>query len=143
MTTMSEFGIPATLIRLCEMTLKNAQCVVKVGNNLSEPFVAKRGFRQGDSISCDFFNILMEKIICAACLGHSGTSFFCVMPLAYSDDVDIIARSDRQVAVAFSKFAEEARRIALAVNESKTKYLLSSTVNNFSIDESVKIKASV
>ena len=43
--TMSKFGIPAKLIRLCEMTLKNAQCVVKVGNNLSEPFDAKRGFR--------------------------------------------------------------------------------------------------
>ena len=49
--TMSEFGIPAKLIRLCEMTLKNAQCVVKVGNNLFEPFDAKRGFRQGDSLS--------------------------------------------------------------------------------------------
>ena len=33
--TMSEFGIPAKLIRLCEMTFENAQCVVKVGNNLS------------------------------------------------------------------------------------------------------------
>ena len=36
--TMSELGLPAILIRLCEMTLKNAQCVVKVGNNLAEPF---------------------------------------------------------------------------------------------------------
>ena len=60
---MSEFGISAKLIRLCEMTLQNVPCVVKVGNNLSEPFDAKRVFRQGDSLSCDFFNILMEKII--------------------------------------------------------------------------------
>ena len=37
--TMFEFGNPAKLIRLCEKTLKNAQCVVKVGSNLSEPFV--------------------------------------------------------------------------------------------------------
>ena len=83
--TMSEFGIPATLIRLCEMTLKNAHCVVKVGNNLSEPFVAKRGFRQGDSLSCDFFNILMERIICATGLRHSGTIFYkSFMRLAYA-----------------------------------------------------------
>ena len=33
---MSEVCILAKLIRLCEMTLNNAQCVVKVGNNLSE-----------------------------------------------------------------------------------------------------------
>ena len=76
------------------MTLKNAQCVVKVGNNLSEPFDAKRGFRQGDSLSCDFFNILMEKIICAAGLRHTGTIIYkSIMPLAYADDVDIIGRS--------------------------------------------------
>ena len=40
--------------------------VQKVGNNLSDPFDAKQGFRQGDAQSCDFFNIFMEKIICAA-----------------------------------------------------------------------------
>ena len=57
---------------------------------------------------------------------HSGTIFYkSVMPLAYADDVDIIGRSDREVTVAFSKFAEEARSIGLAVGESKTKYLLS------------------
>ena len=73
---MSEVGIPAKLIRLCEMTLKNAKYVVKVGNNLSEPFDAKRGFGQGDSLYCDFFNILVEKIICAAGLRHTGTIFY-------------------------------------------------------------------
>ena len=33
--TMSELGIPAKLIRLCEMTLNNAQCVVKIGTTYS------------------------------------------------------------------------------------------------------------
>ena len=75
------------------MTYKNSQCVVKVGNNLSVPFDAKRG-RQGDSLSGDFFNILMEKIICAAGLRHTGTILYkSIMPLAYADDVDIIGRS--------------------------------------------------
>ena len=36
-------------------------------------------------------------------------------------------------------FAEEARSIGLAVNESKIKYLLSSTVEDSSIGESVEI----
>ena len=70
----------------------------------------------GDSLSCDFFNILMDKIICAA-----GVSYKSIMHLAYADDVDIIG----EVETAFSKFAEEARSISLAVNESKTKLLLS------------------
>ena len=60
------------------------------------------------------------------------------MPLAYADDVDIIARSDREVAVAFAKFAEEAWSIGLAVNESKIKLLLSTAKNN-SIEVSIEI----
>ena len=47
------------------------------------------------------------------------------MPVAYADDVDIIGRSICEVDAAFSKFAEEARSIGLAVNESKSKLLLS------------------
>ena len=61
------------------------------------------------------------------------------MPVAYADDVDIIGRSDREVAVAFFKFAEEARNIGIAVNKSKTKYLLSSTVKDSGIGESVEM----
>ena len=64
----------------------------------------KRGFIQDEALSCDFFNITMERIICAADLRHSGTIFYKrVMPVATADDVDIIGRSDREVAVAFSK----------------------------------------
>ena len=43
---MSEFGIPAKLIRLFKITLKNARCVVKVGNNLSKPFDGKHGLAE-------------------------------------------------------------------------------------------------
>ena len=68
----------------------------------------------------------MEKIICAASLRHTATIFYkSIMPLAYADDVNIIGRSICEVKAAFSKFAEEARSIGLAVNESKTKLLLS------------------
>ena len=58
------------------------------------------------------------SIICAAGLRHSATNVYkSVMPLAYVDDVDIIGRSIREVEAAFSKLAEEARSIGLAVNE--------------------------
>ena len=60
------------------------------------------------------------------------------MPLAYADDVDIIGRSIWEFEAAFSKFAEEARCIGLAVNENKTK-LLSSTAKDTSIGVSVEI----
>ena len=102
-----------------------------VVNKLSPPPFG--GFRQCDSLSCDFFNILMDRIIWSAGLRHSGTIFYkSVMPLAYADDLDIIGRSDCEVEVAFSKFAEEARNIGLAVNER-------STVKASSIEEFVEI----
>ena len=76
----------------------------------------------------------METIICAAGLRHSGTIFYkSVMTLAYADDIDIIGRSYYEIAMAFSKIAQEACSIGLAVNESKTKYLLSSTAQDSSI----------
>ena len=111
---MSEIGIPANPIRLCEMTLKNAKCVVKVGNNLFEPIDAMRGFRQGNSLCCDFFNILMERIICAASLRHTGAIFYkSITPLTYTATIHIMGRIELEVAVAFSKFDNEARRIGL------------------------------
>ena len=95
---------------------------------LSEPFDGKRGFRQGDCLSCDFFNILVERIVCGAGLRHSGNIFYKGdMPLSYADDVDIIGINICEVEAAFSKFAEEAQSIGPAVNECKTKYFLSST----------------
>lgn len=59
-TIMSELGVVAKLIRLCEMTLRNSQFSVRIGTDLAEPFGTNRGFIQGDSLSCDFFNIIME-----------------------------------------------------------------------------------
>ena len=60
------------------------------------------------------------------------------MPLAYADDVHIIGGSICEVEAALSKFAEEARSIGLAVNESKTK-LLVSTAKDTRIGVSVQI----
>ncbi|XP_054086050.1 putative uncharacterized transposon-derived protein F52C9.6 isoform X2 [Zeugodacus cucurbitae] len=124
---MSEFGIPAKLIRLCKLTLSNTKSSVRIGKDLSEPFDTKRGFRQGDSLSCDFFNLLLEKIIRAAELNREGTIFYkSVQLLAYADDIDIIGSNNRAVCSAFSRLDKEAKRMGLVVNEDKTKYLLSS-----------------
>jgi hypothetical protein len=73
----------------------------------------------------------MEKIICAAGLRHNGTIYYkSVMPLAYADDVDIIGRNKREVSAAFTRFVEEAHKVGLAVNEDKTKYLVSTSKNS-------------
>ena len=56
-----------------------------------------------------------------------GTIFYnCVQLLAYSDDIDIIGSTMRDVPEAFS--AIESAKKGLAVNEGKTKYMLSTSV---------------
>ena len=83
--------------------------------------------------------MLMEKIIGAAGLRHTGTFFYkSGMPQAYADDVDIIDRSICEVETAFSKFVEKARSIGLAANESKKKYLVSAPKDS-NMGESVEI----
>ena len=137
---MSEFGIPAKLIRLCRMTLSSTSCLVRIGMDLSEPFDTKRGFRQGDSLSCDFFNLMLEKVIRAAELNRGGTIFYkSVMLLAYADDIDIIGTNARAVSAAFSALEKESRRVGLAVNEDKTKYLLSTNKESRRLGQHVTV----
>ena len=87
---MSELGIPAKLIRLCRITLSNSSSSVKVAKGLTEPLDTVRGFRQGDPLSCDFFNFVLKRS--KAGVHRNGTIFYKrVQLLAYADDIDIIA----------------------------------------------------
>ena len=61
-----------------------------VGKDLSEPDDTVRGFRQGDPLSCDLFNSLMESMLWKAGVHRNGTIFYkSVQLLAYADDIDI------------------------------------------------------
>ena len=103
---MSELGINAKLIRLCSMMLSNS--CSKVGKDLSEPFETVRGFRQGDSLSCDLFNFLMETVLRKAAVHRNGTIFYkSVQLLAYDDDIDYIWRIMRDVTAAYSAIERE------------------------------------
>ena len=91
---MSELGIPAKLKRLCRITLSNSCSSVKIGKDLSEPSDTLGGFTQGDSLSCDIFNFLMESVLRKAGVHRNGK---CVQLLAYADNIHIIGRTTRDV----------------------------------------------
>ena len=57
------------------MTLSNTSCSVIVEQDLSTAFDTKGEFRQGDSLSCEFLYLMMERIVRAADLRNSGTIF--------------------------------------------------------------------
>ncbi|GFT66124.1 reverse transcriptase domain-containing protein [Trichonephila clavipes] len=60
---MTEFKIPKTPVNLTKATLKNVRCRIKIQKYLSEPFTTERGLRQGDSLECLLFNLVLEKCI--------------------------------------------------------------------------------
>ena len=104
------------------MVAKNFRCIDRVDTDLSESFDTKWGFRHGDALSCDCFNILTEKIIYATELKHNGT--ICnksVVPLAYADNIDVIGKGNWEVSAAFSRFIEEVQQMGLEINENKAK----------------------
>ncbi|WP_333765086.1 reverse transcriptase domain-containing protein, partial [Streptomyces sp. IBSBF 2390] len=89
-----ELGIPKRLILLCQMTLAETRSAVRIAKQVSEPFTTTKGFRQGDALSCDLFNICLEVIVRRAGLSGTANNIITgsVQLLGYADDIDIISR---------------------------------------------------
>lgn len=96
LTAMYTLGIPAKLVNMCRVTLNQTRSLVAAGGETSESFVTTKGFRQGDGLSCDLFNICLETILRTANVNTSGTIFNKASQiLGYADDLDIIIRDLR------------------------------------------------
>lgn len=124
---MNRFNIPMKLIKLSQMTLKNTLGSVKAAGTTTNKFRTVRGFRQGDALSCSFFNILLEMIMRSARIRTNDDIFHkSIQILAYADDIDIIGRATTDVEQQFLAIDEKASSMGLKVNGEKTKYMLSS-----------------
>ena len=74
-----------------EMLIFTDVCEKKQG--LSNSFRIGNGLRQGDSLACILFNIVLEKIIREANINQRGNIFYTsVQILGYADNIDIISR---------------------------------------------------
>jgi hypothetical protein len=63
---------------------------VKTQKGISDRFVTRKGFRQGDALSCMLFNIALEKVRLAG-LDIRGTILHkSPQMLTYADDIVII-----------------------------------------------------
>ena len=67
--------------------LSNTTYSVKVSAFTSAPFEIVRGFRKGDALSCDLFNLIMEAVLKRAGVETKGTIFYkSVQVLAYTEN---------------------------------------------------------
>ena len=99
------------------MTLQDTWSYVKAAGVVSEKFQTLRGFRQGDTLSCSFFNILLEMIMRATeidpmnMITNKSTQI-----LGYADDIDVVGRTTSSVVSVFQILEKEARSRGLRLN---------------------------
>ena len=121
---MKELGFETKLIRLVKATLDGTWCRVKVQNDLSDPFAIKEGLKQGDALSCLLFNLALELAMRRAGISTSRTlANGVIQVLGFTDDLDLAGRTHAEVVDIFTRLREEASRMGMIVNESKTKYM--------------------
>lgn len=89
------------------MTMSGSKCAVRVGSDLSEPFTKNRAVRQGDVLPCILLNFAGEKAVRWSAPSHPVRQL-----LGYG-----------ALGEAFLVLDDEAKKLGLVVNESKTKYM--------------------
>jgi sorting nexin-29 len=130
-SAMSEFNIPNELIRIIQMTMENTKSQVRIQSDLSDPIITKKGLRQGVSLVCLLFNLALQKVVRDTGIQTNGTIFYkSVQLLAYTDDIDTIARSPTALKEAFLSLERAARVMGLKINEEKTKYMTTRVTKN-------------
>jgi sorting nexin-29 len=68
----------------------------------------KNGVRQGDALACLLINITLEKVVRDAVVNIRGTIFQnSVHILAYTDNIDIIGRTQSGMIEAFYQFRKD------------------------------------
>ena len=93
------------------MTLSNSCSSVKVGMHLSETFNTVRSFRQGDPLSRDLFNFVME---CSAGDGNESQWLY-------------LKKKKHPAAHVRVSVERQSTKMFLVVNEDKSKYMLSTS----------------
>jgi hypothetical protein len=134
---MLEMGIPMKLVKLTRAALKSVRSRVKIQGIKSETYEAKRGLRR-DSLSCCLFNLALERVIRDAKLDIRGNIYTrMVQIMAYADDLVIVGRTIQAMKEAFMALETSARKMGLAVNEEKAKFMeVDKKLNNSSTFDS-------
>ena len=94
---------------------------------MSQSFEFHRSLRQGDGLSCLFFNIALEGVIRSAGLDNDirgAILYRSLQFIGFADDID----ESTKVCEAYTRLKREAARIELKINATKTKSCFAQTM---------------
>uniref|UniRef100_A0A8D8YDR6 Craniofacial development protein 2 n=1 Tax=Cacopsylla melanoneura TaxID=428564 RepID=A0A8D8YDR6_9HEMI len=139
---LEEINTPKAELRLIENMYWNQKGRVQTKHGKSEPFLVKKGVRQGCIISPALFNIYVEKIIEEA-IGNEKDGFkingSVTNNLRYADDTLIIANSERELEVLLKKLDRSCKNYGMKINLKKTKIMTVSKAENPQLNTSITL----
>ncbi|EYC33441.1 hypothetical protein Y032_0002g802 [Ancylostoma ceylanicum] len=103
--------VPWKIKRLLQATYNGSSSSVWIKNELSEEFPIKTGVRQGDVISPQLFNIVVDAIMKKVSDGRSGVQYGdnqFLTEIMLADDSAISAKTDTEATDIISSIAEVA-----------------------------------
>lgn len=57
------FGIPTKIMKMIKLCMNKTRCKVRFNQHMSDEFEVKTGLRQGDALSPELFNIVLETVV--------------------------------------------------------------------------------
>jgi hypothetical protein len=125
---MLYFGIPEKLIRLTKVTMEDSAFYVKIQ---TERTTTRKSLKQGDGLAPLLFNIVLEYVIRKSNINTDGTLIYKYIQIAaYADDVSIMARTQQDLKNTCILLEQNAKKVGLQINTTKTKVLTQTCANN-------------
>lgn len=130
-----DYGVTGKFFNNIKSLYANDNCCIKVGNKITEPFLANQGVKQGCILSPLLFNIFISDIVdkfkkenCRALNINDAQKLSCLL---WADDLVLLSRSEEGLRNMLSELSNYADENHMAVNAKKTQCMIFNKTGKF------------
>ena len=111
---------PPWFVRYLRALYSRSETILSCGGKESEPVRVTTGIKQGDPLSCVLFNVVVDWTL-AGLNPHIGVDVAGgkLSAIAFADDVVLLARTPKGLAMQLAAYEEELAKMGLVVNAAK------------------------